>query len=169
MKTFSHLYRESADDVFRFALYLCGSVEWAEDLTSETFVRAWARRDSLRMPTVKAYLLAITRNLYRQQLRRERRFAPLDDDLPDRSAGPEASAEQRAEMRLVLRGLQTLPEIDRAALLMRALYEMPYEEIAATLDVSLSAARVKVHRARLKLDAFREQEMKGGRDDRSEP
>jgi RNA polymerase sigma-70 factor (ECF subfamily) len=168
MQSFDQLYHECANDVFRFALYLCGSVEWAEDLTSETFVRAWARRDTLRMPTVKAYLLAIARNLYRQQVRRERRFTPLDDDVPDRASGPEASAEQRSELRSALRDLQRLSEIDRAALLMRALYEMPYRDIAAALDVSPAAARVKVHRARLKLAASRDQEINGERDDRSD-
>lgn len=161
MKSFDQLYQECANDVFRFALYLCGSVEWAEDLTSETFVRAWARRESLRMPTVKAYLLTIARNLYRQQVRREGRFAPLGDDLPDRAAGPEASAEQRSELRQALRSLQHLTEIDRAALLMRALYEMPYQEIAAALGISHSAARVKVHRARLKLVEHRDEAMNG--------
>jgi RNA polymerase sigma-70 factor (ECF subfamily) len=168
MKNFEQLYQEYANDVFRFTLYLCGSVEWAEDLTSETFVRAWTRYNSLRMPTVKAYLLAIVRNLYRQQLRREQRFTQLHDRLPDRALGPEASAEQRSELRMVLRGLQTLAEIDRAALLMRAEYDMPYQEIAAALGLSLSAARVKVHRARLKMVAFRDQEMNGGQRDRSD-
>jgi RNA polymerase sigma-70 factor (ECF subfamily) len=160
--TFEELYQTYADDVFRFALYLCGSVEWAEDLTSETFLRAWTRRDSLRMPTVKAYMVAIVRNLYREDVRRQKRFARLDYDLPDRALGPEASAEQRAELRTALVGLQTLPEIARAALLMRALYDMPYQEIAAALDISPAAARVKVHRARLKLIELSDQSTIGG-------
>jgi RNA polymerase sigma-70 factor (ECF subfamily) len=168
IKDFTQLYRDYAGDVFRFALYLCGSADWAEDLTSETFVRVWTRRDSLWMPTVKAYLLAIVRNLYLKQLRSEQRFTRLDDHLPSRASGPEASVEQRSELWAVLRGLQTLTEVDRAALLMRALYDMPYQEIAAALGVSLAAARVKVHRARLKLVDFRDQEMDGGRHDRSD-
>ena len=57
----------------------------------------------------------------------------------------------KAELQVVLEALQTLPEIDRAALLMRAEDGMPYEEIASALGVSPVAARVKVHRARLKL------------------
>lgn len=168
MENFNQLYQEYADDVFRFALYLCGNVVWAEDLTSETFVRAWTRLDSLEMPTVKAYLLTIVRNLYHRQARRERRFIRLGDHLPSRASGPEASAEQRSELREVLRGLQTLTEIDRAALLMRALYDMPYQEIAAVLGISLAAARVKVHRARLKLVELRDQEVNGGQHDRSD-
>jgi RNA polymerase sigma-70 factor (ECF subfamily) len=44
-----------------------------------------------------------------------------------------------------------LPEIDRAALLMRAQDGMPYEQIAEILKLSTANAKVKVHRARLKL------------------
>lgn len=162
MKNFNELYQKYANDVFRFALYLCGNVKWAEDLTSETFVRAFVRQNTLRLPTVKAYLLAIVRNLYLQQLRHESRFTQLDDHLPDHALQPEANAELASELQHVLRAMQTLPELDRAALLMRTLYEMPYQEIAATLGISLSAARVKVHRARLKIIDFSNQEVVGG-------
>ena len=51
--------------------------------------------------------------------------------------------------------LQKLPEADRAALLMRAQHEMPYEDIAKTLGVSLAAVKVIIHRARLKLAEVR--------------
>jgi RNA polymerase sigma factor (sigma-70 family) len=162
---FTRLYREYAADVFRFALYLSGNTAWAEDLTAETFVRAWTRIDALQMPTVKAYLLAIVRNLYHSQVRREQRYARLGDHIPDRALGPEASAELRSQLREVLRVVQTLDEIDRAALLLRALYDMPYREIAVVLGISPSAARVKVHRARLKLTGFNDS---GGNHDRSD-
>jgi RNA polymerase sigma-70 factor (ECF subfamily) len=59
--------------------------------------------------------------------------------------------EQSAEVRAVLAALQQLPELDRTVLLMRALDEMPYEEIAETLGIPVVSAKVKVHRARLKL------------------
>ncbi len=51
----------------------------------------------------------------------------------------------------MLAALQQLPEIDRTVLLMRALDEMPYEEIAEALGIPVVTAKVKVHRARLKL------------------
>jgi RNA polymerase sigma-70 factor (ECF subfamily) len=59
--------------------------------------------------------------------------------------------ELSGEVRGVLAVLQQLPEMDRAVLLMRALDEMPYEEIAETLGITVVSAKVKVHRARLKL------------------
>lgn len=51
--------------------------------------------------------------------------------------------------------LQKLPEIDRAALVLRASEELPYEEIARMLNISLASAKVKVHRARLSLAGVR--------------
>jgi len=50
---------------------------------------------------------------------------------------------------------ETVPEIDRAAFLMRVQHELPYAEIARALEVSLAAAKVKVHRVRRKLLATR--------------
>lgn len=57
-----------------------------------------------------------------------------------------------------LAALQTLAEIDRAALLMRAEDSVPYEDIARALDISLPAAKVKVFRARLKLSQLLNEE-----------
>jgi RNA polymerase sigma-70 factor, ECF subfamily len=151
MKDFEDLYRRYAADVFRFALYLCGDRAEAEDIASETFVRVWTVRDGLRTATVKAYLFAIARNLHRQGRRQARPSAALSESLADGGPGPHAEAAGRAELHDVLRALQTLPEPDRAALLMRAQDGMAYEEIAAALGLSLAATRVKVHRARVRL------------------
>ena len=145
------LYQRYAADVFRFALYLSGNRAEAEDIASETFVRVWKSGNDLRPPTVKAYLFAIARNLYLQDRRRHWRRSELSDALADPGPGPHAEAAGRVELAAVLDALQSLPEIDRAALLMRAQDQMPYEEIAATLGLSLAAARVKVHRARVRL------------------
>jgi len=75
---FSELYERYARDVHRFALFLSGDRALAEDLTSETFVRAFVGRDDLRVDTVKAYLLAIARNLHRDVRRREPDARRLD-------------------------------------------------------------------------------------------
>jgi len=155
MKGFSELYKTHAPDVYHFALYLSGERGEAEDITSETFVRAWASAEPIRMATVKGYLFAIARNLFLQGLRRKSRHVELDENLLDPQGSPYAQAEQKAELSAVLAGLQRLPEIDRAALLMRAFDEMPYEEIARALGISLAAVKVKIHRARLALADIR--------------
>lgn len=148
---FSALYRAYARDVHRFALFLSGDSSLADDIVSETFVRAWQARSRLDLVTVKAYLFAIARNLYLQHRQRASRLSPLDDRLADPAPGPHDRMRARRDKDAVLAALLQLPEIDRAAVLMRADDEMPYEEIARVLGISISSAKVKVHRARLKL------------------
>jgi RNA polymerase sigma-70 factor (ECF subfamily) len=152
---FSALYRNHAPEVFRFALYLSGERAEAEDITAETFARAWASPEAIRAATVKGYLFTIARNLFLQSLRKKSRRAELSAETPDPQPGQLARAEQREELRAVLARLQQLPETDRAALLMRSLDGMPYEEIARALGISLPAAKVKVHRARRALADLR--------------
>jgi RNA polymerase sigma factor (sigma-70 family) len=151
MLTFHELYERHAQDVYRFAYWMSGDAAEAEDITSETFVRAWLAKTPVRTETVKAYLFAIARNLHREQYRRTKREA----DLSVLERDPAPMLDQLVEDRLALEeaqvGMQALSEVDRAALIMHVLYEMPYEEIARALSLTAVAARVKVHRARLKL------------------
>jgi RNA polymerase sigma-70 factor (ECF subfamily) len=144
---FSGLYKAHARDVHRFALFLSGDPALADDIVSETFIRLWHARARVDLTTVKAYLLAIARNLFLEQRRQVR----LDEQTMNGGPGPEEQASSQSDLRVVLAALQALPEIDRAAVLLRADEGMSYEEIAATLGISAVAARVKVHRARLKL------------------
>jgi RNA polymerase sigma-70 factor (ECF subfamily) len=148
---FEALYRRYAPDVFRFALYLSGDRSEAEDITSETFVRAWTASGTIRTATVKGYLFTIARNLFLQSRRGAPRHVEIPETLPDPAAGPHARAEQDSELAAALRALQRLPEIDRAALLMRAAEDMSYEEIARALGLSLASVKVRIHRARLAL------------------
>jgi RNA polymerase sigma-70 factor (ECF subfamily) len=155
MTDFEALYEKYARDVFRFAFFLSGNRADAEDIASETFVRAWNAPGEIRQATVKAYLLVIARNCYLQNLRRSGRHAPLEEDLIDPRQAPHESAEQRAELQQVMHDLQQLPELDRTALLLSAAENMSYEQIAETLGLSLGAVKTKIHRARLKLDEAR--------------
>ncbi len=165
MTDFEDLYQRYARDVYRFALYLSASPAQAEDIAAETFVRVWTGRDNLRAASVKAYLFTIARNLHSDGRRRESRNVELPEILLDASPGPDIAAQDRQELAAVLRALQDLPEVDRAALLMRAQDGLAYEEIAEALHLSLSAVRVKVHRARLRLAEFRDPRSKRPRSD----
>jgi len=149
------LYRQYATAVFRFAWSLSGSRAAAEDLTSETFVRLWTARDRVDLSTVVGYLFTITRHLYLQGVARDRRRGVMDGHPIDTRPLQDDVVETRSELDSVLADLQTLPESDRAALLMRAHDEIPYVEIAAALRISVGSAKVKVHRARQRLAALR--------------
>ncbi len=143
----------------RFALYLSGDPALADDITSETFVRAWGARERVDLATVRGYLLAIARNLLRHELRRagrrEAAGVPPGEALPSAEPSPERRTLARAELARVLAALQELPESDRAALLLRAESGLSYDEIARALSLPLTSVKVKIHRARLRLAAAR--------------
>jgi RNA polymerase sigma-70 factor, ECF subfamily len=148
---FSGLYRTYAGDVRRFVLFLSGDPALADDILSETFIRLWHARDRVDLPTVKGYLLTIARNLFLADRRQALRMTTIDERIQDTDPGPERRAHAQLELAAVLAALQTLPEIERAAVLLRAEDGMSYDEVAAALGISPVLARVKVHRARLKL------------------
>ena len=147
----AEVYRTYALDLRRFALYLSGDVALADDLVAEAFARAWTVRDRVETSTVRGYLFAIVRNLFLRHRSRSRRHTSLDEHALDERPGPEAVARGQSELRVVLTALAGLPEIDRAAVLMRADEGLSYDEIAAALGITIAAAKVKVHRARLRL------------------
>jgi len=151
MITFEHVYRTYASDVFRFALWMTGDAAQADDITSETFVRAWTSPKRIRTETLKAYLLTIARNYCLEQKRRQKRRIELPADIPDPAPGPDRLTEGKAELDRIRRFLATLPESDAAALILRAQQGLSYEEIARILEIPFSSARVKVHRARKKI------------------
>jgi len=150
------LYRKHGADVFRFVLYLSGNRADAEDITSETFVRAWTSPSPIRMATVKGYLFTIARRLFLQGRRGASRHVALSEELREPGPGPQVRAERNSELDAALASLQKLSEIDRSALLMRAHDELSYEEIARALGLSLASVKVRIHRARLALVRIRE-------------
>jgi RNA polymerase sigma-70 factor (ECF subfamily) len=148
MLNFLDLYESYATDVYRFALWLAGDSFEAEDITSETFIRAWSHNSKIRMETLKAYLFTIARNVYLRQQRKRQNQVHLDDVHPDPAPGPDRVVESQLELLRVRRALHSLQEVDRTAFVLRVQHELPYAEIARILGLSLSAAKVKVHRVR---------------------
>jgi RNA polymerase sigma-70 factor (ECF subfamily) len=151
MLSFQELYESYAPEVYRFAFSLSGERAEAEDITSEKFVRAWVNKNGIRTETLKAYLLMIARNTFLERRRKSRREVALEETLPDPAAGPEDRAGTRLELMKIEKLLQTLPEIDRAAFVLRVRHGLPYEEIARVLEITLASAKVKVHRVRKRL------------------
>ena len=151
MINFQDLYESYGDEVYRFALWLSGNRLEAEDITSETFIRAWVHSSKIRTETLKAYLFTISRNLYLQHQRKKKCQVVLEDVHPDPAPGPDILTESQFKLERVQKILQTLPEIDRTAFVLRVQHELPYDEIARILELSLTATKVKVYRVRKKL------------------
>jgi RNA polymerase sigma-70 factor (ECF subfamily) len=137
--------------VRRFARHLSGSASQADDLTQEAFVRLWTTSSTIRTETVRAYLFTIVRHEFLRWRRRRWRFVDADEDVVDAGIAPDERAVQLQQLRRVREALAALDDDDRAALWMRADGDLSYEDIAASLGISVGAARVRVHRARRRL------------------
>lgn len=151
---FHDLYQKYAQDVYRFAYWLCGNVQDAEDITSETFVRALTVSEQIKAETVKGYLLTIAKNLAYKKNKRDQRFISMDTETTSSLDEPAKSVETSTSLQHAMRFIQTLHPTDRAALIMRLQDELSYEEIARVLNISIAATKVKIHRSRLKLSEF---------------
>ncbi len=151
MTDFEQLYRQHAPALLRFGWGLTGDRAVAEDLVSDTFVRLMVRAPKIRTRTALAYLLAVVRNTWLTQRRRSDRLTTLPDDLPARRQDLDADMDHRARLAATMVALDDLPEGERSALLLRVDHDLSYDEIAAALDTTPGAAKVRVHRARMRL------------------
>jgi len=140
--------------LYGYCRRLAGSVWDAEDLVQDTLVRAFGHlgliNHQVRNP--RAYLLRTATNVWIDELRRReteaRALMANPDDVPAGGADPGASSEVRdAGSRL----LQRLSPQERAALLLRELFDMSLEEIAELLATTTGAVKAALHRGRARL------------------
>lgn len=152
------LYRQYRDPLHGYLYRLCGSIDQAEELTQETFVRAYTGLLTFRGDcSVATWLFRIARNTYLNSLRRPSPTHIDTDELlaiPDLAGASDpvrryAAVEQRG---LIALALAQLPEQQRSVLLLRDAEGLAYVEIADVLGISLSAVKVNLFRAR---NAFR--------------
>ena len=148
MLSFEELYVSYSPDVYRFANWLSGNANDAEDITAETFVRAWMNFAAIKTETLKAYLFTIARNIYLESLRKRQDHQVLEDVHPDPNPSIEKVLEIQSDLDQIRATLITMPEIDRSTFVMRVQYDLSYAEIARVLQISEGAAKVKVHRVR---------------------
>lgn len=155
--TFEELYLAYSTEVYRFAYWLAGNAVEAEDITSDTFFRAWINFKTIRPETLRAYLFTIARNMYLESLRKNHNHRPVEEVPAEDSSTVEQIIERKGEIDAARHFLLHLPEIDRSAFVLRVQHDLPYAEVARILGVSETSVKVKVHRVRKKLfDDYRE-------------
>jgi RNA polymerase sigma-70 factor (ECF subfamily) len=129
----------------RYARALTGDSASADDLVQDTVERGWSRIGQWRPDgDLRAWLFAIMHNLHVDQLRRAAPPA-LELEDADRPAAPSTAS---LDLRDLERALQRLPAAQREVLLLVALEEMHYEEVAAMLDIPLGTVMSRLSRGR---------------------
>lgn len=135
----------------RYARAMLGDRAAADDLVQDTLERAWSRFAQWRPGSdLRAWLFGIMHNLRVDQLRRAGvATVSLDDEVIELPA--RATQTDRLELRDLDAALATLPEEQRAVLLLVAIEEMSYQEVAATLDIPVGTVMSRLARGRERL------------------
>jgi RNA polymerase sigma-70 factor (ECF subfamily) len=135
------------------AYRVVGSVTDAEDVVQEAWLR-WAAVDHDEVRDPRAYLIRITtrlalNKLRQQKSRREEYVGPWLPEPINSDDDPAAAVELADSVSMaMLVVLETLSPLERATFVLREVFDLPYDEIAATLGRSESAVRQLAHRAR---------------------
>ena len=154
---FTRLFQDFYPSLCRFLECLLGGrVSVAQDLAQESFLQlhrtAWG---TLPVTEARFWLYRVARNMaineFRKSDTRYRLFDRVVEAMQPRARNPEQEYETQERKTMVLEMLQTLPEDQRAALLLREQEQLSYKEIGAVLKISESKVKVDIFRARAAL------------------
>jgi len=155
---FDELVRRTYASTWTLAVRLTTNEEDARDVVQEAYLRAWRSIGRFRGDAqLTTWLYRITANCASTQMGKgaKHRHDELDDDLDLADLRPQADPAGRAEQSAVrsdlVAAIDALPDGLRAVVVLRDVYDLPHEAIAAELDISETAAKVRLHRARRRL------------------
>ncbi len=147
-RRFLETYEPLRGQLYRYCRYLTRSPWDAEDLAQDTLARAFvtlARMGGQAPDNPRAWLFRIASNLWIDQTRRHRETLA---DAPEPAAAP---AEPRASREAAGTLLVTLSPQERAAVVLKDVFDLSLDEIAETLSTTVGAVKAALHRGRGKL------------------
>lgn len=160
-RAFDEIVRATHAGTYALALRLTADTEDAKDVVQEAYLRAYRGLRRFRgEASFTTWLYRITANCAATHLARRNRHRHDDldadghdirDDRVD--VDPHARAEAALLRSRVSTALETLPPRLRAVVVLRDVYDLPHQAIAAELGITEAAAKVRLHRARVRLRA----------------
>ena len=170
LNAFDQIIVAHQQKVIRLAWRMLGNTEDARDAAQETFLRVYRHLDKFD-PTqdFAAWLYRIAVNVSHDLARKRGRGNPMSLDAeieagrfaePSSPHNTESSAMHAQERRIIARALASLPEKERAAIVLRDLEGLPTEEVARILGSTPTTVRSQISTARVKIKQFRERWLK---------
>jgi RNA polymerase sigma-70 factor (ECF subfamily) len=168
MSAFDLIVQRYKVPLVNFAYRFVDDQETAEDLAQETFIRIYknVKRYRRDMAGFRTWMYRIAANLCKNELRNRNRrleilvnppMADWDTDsdpiesASDTSGGPDHQLEEKELQRVLAQAISRLPEKLRAALILRDIEGMPYEEISRIINRPVGTVKSRINRARLML------------------
>ncbi len=153
------LYEAYYMRVFSYVMTMAGNRHEAEEITQETFFRAFGKLSSFRGESDEVtWLCAIAKNLFADEKRRQGRAGEMPEDAASHEKGVEQAAVERDSSFRVHLALHALEEPYREVFELRVFGELSFAQIGTIFAKTENWARVTFHRARLKLKERMEEE-----------
>ncbi|MET8703409.1 RNA polymerase sigma factor [Kitasatospora sp. NPDC058032] len=174
---FGELFDEAAGDLYRYAVRATGDWAVAEDVVQLTFLEAWRLRHKLREDdgAVRPWLFGIAANVLRNTARAARRHRVAMERLPARDTVPDFADElvgrldDSAQLAAARRALGRLRKAEREVFGLCVWAGLDYASAAEALGVPIGTVRSRLSRARTKLRALADEELRNGRELRPVP
>jgi RNA polymerase sigma-70 factor (ECF subfamily) len=164
LESFNDLYETTYLSVFRYVYGLTGGPQAeVEDLTAETYLRAWKNRHAYGGDPHYGigWVMKIARNLVIDLFRREKAGIPISDDPVEdeilslsREGHPEEAMVAGEQQQLIVNLLAKLPPEQREMLVLRYLLDWKVQQIGQYLEIPENTVSVSIHRALEKLRAY---------------
>ena len=158
--------RSLAPRLIAYALGRTGCRGTAEDIAQDALtalVRRWRQAGPPQSPD--AFVFAIAKRRAGRAILRRALTSPLDvlRGVARDEPAVDRAYEDRADLATVLAALRTLPRVDREALLLRLVGDLPFTDIAVLMNTSPAAVKMRISRARRRLAASRPEHLHGRR------
>ncbi|MDR6240347.1 RNA polymerase sigma factor [Aureibacter tunicatorum] len=149
LKDFKQIFDQYYAPIRNFVYYKIKDMDAAEDIAQEVFVKAWEKRDELRMETVKSYLYTIANNLSINHAKHGNVVMNFINKFTHRSnaESPEYIMELKEFDQRLQNAISGLPEKSRTVFLMNRIDKQTYSEIAVSLDISVKAVEKRMSKA----------------------
>lgn len=151
-EAFRRLVETHQQAIYTVALSLVGDRDYAQDLTQETFIRAYLNLERMKAPEkIRAWLRGIARNASLKWLERQRPFDRPETEMeraPAQQTAPDEAIRERRMRDRLWRGVYALPAIYRETLLLFYLRELSRAELAEALGVPVTTVRNRLHKGR---------------------
>ena len=150
---FEELYEENYNIVYGYLFCLCKNNSIAEELTAETFLKAFSKLSTFKGKSkISTWLCQIAKNEYLQYVRKQKHTENLEklSDIPD-DMRIEDIVQDKSMVLIIHKLLHRLDEVYKEVFLLRVFAELSFKEIAVIMDKTETWARVTYYRAKIKI------------------
>ncbi|MDC1068153.1 RNA polymerase sigma factor [Candidatus Kapabacteria bacterium] len=147
-EAFHIIYNKYQNRIYRFCLKMLGDSNLAKDAFQETFIRLHEKKHTFRGENFTSWLFTISRHTCLNHLRSKKEYEEYNEVY---HTDTKTKSEDVLLKEILEKSINTLPISLREAFILREYEQCTYNEISEILDIELSLAKIRVHRARVLL------------------